>query len=131
MKYLLDTNIVSLVARKDSAATKRYERHLDECAIPSVVWHELQLGVQRMRAGPVKAQFLAFYETLVQPVLPYDKAAAAHHAAERARLESCRSADAQIAAIAVTQRLILVTAHLRDFRPFRGLRLEDWSRIGP
>lgn len=128
MKYLLDTNIVSLVARRSKATTKRYERHVDECSIPSIVWHELQFGVQSMRAGPIKAQFLAFYETLVQPVLPYDKAAASYHAAERVRLKSCRSADAQIAAIAVTQKLILVTANVRDFKGFHGICLEDWSQ---
>jgi tRNA(fMet)-specific endonuclease VapC len=128
VKYLLDTNVISLVARRNKAVTKRYERHIDECAIPSIVWHELQFGVKRMRAGSVKAQFLAFYETLVQPVLAYDKRAAAYHAAERVRLRSCRSADAQIAAIAVTQNLLLVTANVRDFKGFRGLRLEDWSR---
>jgi tRNA(fMet)-specific endonuclease VapC len=128
MKFLLDTNIVSLVARRNKAVTRRYEAHLDECSIPSIVWHELQFGVQSMRAGAVKAQFLAFYETLVQPVLVYDKAAAAYHAAERVRLKSCRSADGQIAAIAVTQNLVLVTANMRDFKGFRGIRLEDWSR---
>lgn len=128
MKYLLDTNIVSLVARRNKLATKSYESHIDRCCIPSIVWHELQYGVQRMRAGAVKTQFLAFYETMVQPVLAYDKAAAAYHAAERVRLRSCRTADAQIAAIAVTQNLILVTANLRDFKGFRGLRAEDWSR---
>ncbi|HVH42750.1 MAG TPA: PIN domain-containing protein [Labilithrix sp.] len=128
MKFLLDTSIVSLVARKSKAATKRYERHLDDCALPSIVWHELHCGIQRMKAGAIKSQFLAFYETLLQPVLPYDKAAAAYHAEERARLKSCPSADARIAAIAVTQELILVTANVRDFKSFRGIRLEDWSR---
>lgn len=128
MKYLLDTNILSLIARRNEVVTQHYERHIDACAIPSVVWHELLFGVRRMKAGAIKAQFLAFYETLVQPVLPYDKAAADYHATERARLKSCPSTDAQIASIAVTQDLVLVTRNVRDFKAFRGVRLEDWGR---
>ena len=131
MKYLLDTNIVSLAARKNAAVLRRYERHLDECAIASIVWHELQLGVATMKEGPAKRQFAAFYETIQMPVLPYDKRAAEHHASERARLRASKFVDGQIAAIAATRRLVLVTANLDDFKAFRELPLEDWSAVRP
>lgn len=66
------------------------------------------------------------------PILPYDEEAAAWHARERARLErrgrSLAAADGQIAAIAHVNELILVTANVRDFRRFGGLRVEDWTR---
>jgi tRNA(fMet)-specific endonuclease VapC len=128
LKYLLDTNIVSLVARKHGAALARYERHLDDCALASIVWHELQYGLSRMRDGRVKRQFAAFYATIRMPVLPYDKSAAEHHAAERARLRSSKFVDGQIAAIAVTNGLVLVTANTHDFKAFRALSTEDWSK---
>lgn len=127
MKYLLDTNVVSLVARKNRAAIRRYERHLDDCALASVVWHELVFGVGAMKDGPAKKQFVAFYETLQMPVLPYDRKAADHHARERARLKSSKFVDGQIAAIAVTEELVLVTANVDDFKAFRGLEIQDWS----
>jgi len=44
------------------------------------------------------------------------------------RLKSCRTVDAQIAAIAVTRELVLVTANRADFRAFARIRLEDWTR---
>ena len=128
VKYLLDTNIVSLVARKNRATMLQYERHLEACALASVVWHELRFGLAIMKEGVAKRQFTAFYETLALPILPYDKAAADHHASERARLKSCKFVDGQIASIAATQALVLVTANVDDFKAFKGFEIEDWTR---
>ena len=64
------------------------------------------------------------------PILPYEESAAQWHARERARLESIGRtagfADGQIASIAVTTNLILVTRNLKDFDGFEGLHLENW-----
>ncbi len=63
-------------------------------------------------------------------VLPFDREAADWLGCERARLETAGNtppyADAEIAAIAVTQKLVLVTRNTRDFRLFEGLSLENW-----
>jgi tRNA(fMet)-specific endonuclease VapC len=65
------------------------------------------------------------------PVLPYDAAASEYHAIERARLERIGRtpsfADGQIAAIAHTNDLILVTINLNDFGGFQDLRVESWQ----
>jgi tRNA(fMet)-specific endonuclease VapC len=65
------------------------------------------------------------------PILPYDADAADWHAAERARLAFAGRVppfvDGQIAAIAVTRGLTLVTANVADFRPFAGLTVIDWG----
>ena len=64
------------------------------------------------------------------PILPYDAAAAEWHAAERARLAALQYTppfiDGQIAAVAATRGLILVTANVRDFQQFAGLTVVDW-----
>jgi tRNA(fMet)-specific endonuclease VapC len=64
------------------------------------------------------------------PILPYDEAAAEWHAMERARLAALGRTlpfvDGQIAAIAQTNNLVLVTANAVDFRDFAGLTIEDW-----
>jgi len=62
--------------------------------------------------------------------LPYDTAAAEWHAAERTRLTAIGLTppfvDGQIAAIAATRGLILVTNNASDFQHFGGLVVVDW-----
>jgi tRNA(fMet)-specific endonuclease VapC len=64
-------------------------------------------------------------------VLPYGRQAARWHAAERARLaragRSPSFADGQIAATAAVNDALLVTANLKHFEVFEGLRLEGWA----
>jgi len=64
------------------------------------------------------------------PILPYDEAAAAWHGRERARLEDLgRPApyvDGQIAAIAHTSGLTVVTINTRDFTRFKDVQIENW-----
>src|SRR5438552_287336 len=64
------------------------------------------------------------------PFLPYDEAAAAWHGRERARLEDLgRPApyvDGQIAAIAHTSGLTVVTINTRDFTRFKDVQIENW-----
>ena len=63
-------------------------------------------------------------------MLPYDSAAALWHGVQRARLEARglrpAFADGQIAAIAATQGLVLVTRNISDFAAFDGLQLLNW-----
>ena len=64
------------------------------------------------------------------PILPYDSAAAEWHATERARLAAVGCTppfvDGQIAAIARTNDLVLVTANVAHFQSFADLSIEDW-----
>jgi tRNA(fMet)-specific endonuclease VapC len=66
------------------------------------------------------------------PILAYDEAAAAWHGEERARLESIgRPApfvDAQIAAIAHVNGLVVATTNDQDFVRFKGFSVQNWSK---
>ena len=59
------------------------------------------------------------------------KAAAAWHARERARLAAegitVPFLDGQIAAVAATNGLILVTGNVKHYACFEGLKVEDWG----
>jgi len=100
----------------------------------SVTWHELHYGVRRLPRGKRKAELEAFLEEVILPTiptLPYDERAATRHAEERARLEKLGKTpsfvDGQIAAIAMTHALPVVTANPRDFRGFKGLSVLNWA----
>ncbi len=136
-KYLLDTNILSEPLRPapNPETLNRLKRHQDQLATAAIVWHELLFGCYRL---PVSAKRAAIENYLFQvvassiEVLPYDDLAAEWHAQERARLASAGKtppfADGQIAAIAKTNDLILVTFNLSDYASFQGLNIEDWRK---
>lgn len=100
------------------------------------MWHELHYGATRLPAASRKRRAIETYlEEVVRtalPILPYDEEAATLHAQERVRLarrgSTPSAADGQIAAIALVNELVLVTANVRDFRRFEGLRVQDWTR---
>ena len=139
IRYLLDSNIVSEPARQKPApqVQARIEAHAQEMAVPSVVWHELLYGLERMPTGR-KRDFLAHYLLDVvrpaMPVLPFDTAAAEWLARERARLEAQGqprpALDGLIAAVAATRGIILVTRNTDDFAGYDGLHVENWFEGG-
>lgn len=63
-------------------------------------------------------------------MLLYTKEAAYWHGMETARLQSIGKSpafiDAQIAAVAKANNLILVTRNTEDFKNFADLKLENW-----
>jgi tRNA(fMet)-specific endonuclease VapC len=136
-RYLLDTNVLSEPLRPapQPKVIERLRRHQDELATASIVWHELWFGCQRL-PDSAKRQAIEDYLTQVialsLPILPYDERAAEWHAAERARLtrtgKTPAFADGQIAAIAKTNELILVTFNRADYTGFQDLTFEDWHR---
>jgi tRNA(fMet)-specific endonuclease VapC len=136
LRYLLDTNIVSQPVSKTPAASvlRKLRSVGDQCAIATPVWHELQYGCKRLPAGKRREALEDYLAEVVQvsfTILPYDEAAAKHHAAERARLEESGTTlpfvDGQIAAIALVNELVLVTSNVKDFAPFTGLTVENWA----
>ena len=85
-----------------------------------------------MADGARKRHLLRYLEQALRPlaVLPYDGKAALWHAEERARLTAQGRTppyvDGQIAAIAKTNDLTLVTRNTSDFVHFADLRVENW-----
>ncbi len=134
-RFLLDTSTVSAVVWKtpDAGVLRKLDEHGGECAICAPVWHELQFGTRRLARGARRAMLEAFLEEVVRatlPVLPYDERAAEWHSEERARLERAGKTapfvDGQIAAIAATCGLPLVTANPADFKQFKGISILNW-----
>ncbi|MDB4917601.1 MAG: PilT protein domain protein [Gemmatimonadetes bacterium] len=137
MRYLLDTNIVSapIARRPDPNIVQHLEERGLECAIAAPVWHELTYGCRRLPRSRRRSALETYLNDVVHasfPILPYDETAATWHGLERARLEALgRPApyvDAQIAAIAHTNTLVLVTVNTKDFAAYSDLEVENWSK---
>jgi tRNA(fMet)-specific endonuclease VapC len=134
-RYLLDANVLSEPLRPspDPGVMERLVRHENEIVTAAPVWHELVFGARRLPPSRKRRAIERYLEQVVRAtlqILPYDAAAAAWHAAERARLVAVGRTpafvDGQIAAITRTNGLVLVSANLSDFREFAGLRVETW-----
>lgn len=135
LTYLLDSNILSepLKHAPNPGVMAGLQRHRHVCATAAVVWHELNYGCERLPPGAKKQAITSYLQQLASAhlsILPYDKNAAAWHAKERARLsiqgQTPAFADGQIAAIAQTNGLVVVTRNTGDFEGFEGLRVENW-----
>ena len=135
INYLLDSNILSEPARlkPDDTVLQRFAEHDGEYATAAIVWHELVYGCELLAASKRKTQLQSYLTMLLANglmVLPFDQAAADWYAKERAELkrqgQTCAYADGEIAAIAATQQLILVTRNTQDFVSFQQLTLQNW-----
>ena len=135
ISFLLDSNILSEPARlkPDDNVLQQLAKHDGEYATAAIVWHELVYGCELLAASKRKKQLQSYLNMLLLNgliVLPYDQAAADWYAKERARLQrqglTCAYADGEIAAIAVTQKLTLVTRNTQDFQNFQNLVLQNW-----
>lgn len=100
----------------------------------SVSWHELRFGVGRLPRGKRRQELTDFLEEVVLPTIPtlsYDERAAEWHAHERGRLEKLGKTppfiDGQIAAVALTNGLSVVTANPKDFTTFKSLAVVNWA----
>jgi tRNA(fMet)-specific endonuclease VapC len=135
LRYLLDANVLSEAARPrpNAGVLDGMRQHRAETATGAPAWHEMLFGARRLPPSARRREIEELLAGLVDaglPILPYDTAAADWHAAERARLAALGRTppfvDGQLAAIARTNGLALVTANVADFRDFDGLPVEDW-----
>ncbi|NDC16106.1 MAG: type II toxin-antitoxin system VapC family toxin [Synechococcaceae bacterium WB9_2_170] len=117
----------------DAAVMTEIEAGGHQLHTASVVIHELRYGVQRLPMGRRRQRLDQYLQTVLASgltALPYDTTAALWHGEQRASLEARglkpTFADGQIAAIAATQGLVLVTRNTSDFELFDGLQLLNW-----
>jgi tRNA(fMet)-specific endonuclease VapC len=138
LKYLLDTNVISDLMRPvpNSKVVENISLYRAEISTASIVIHELLYGCLRLPESRKRETFLNYINGLVLnwPILDYDSTAAQYHAQERARLskigKTLAFVDGQIASIASTNNLILVTNNVADFQFFNNLKIENWFANG-
>jgi tRNA(fMet)-specific endonuclease VapC len=134
MRYLLDTNVcvMYLNGRSSAIRDRLVSTPIEDMAVCSVVKAELFYGAMRSN-NPTRTleRQQDFLERFVS--LPFGDEAALLFGQIRASLASAGTPigayDLQIAAIALTNNLILVTHNTREFERVNGLQLEDWEIV--
>ena len=136
--FLLASNIISELSKP--APNKKVlgllTTNKSVSAIAAVSYFGMLHGVLSLPDGKRKERLAAYLaETVVPfyPFIPYDFNAAEAHAKITSSLESAGRPmpliDSQIAAVALSRNLILVTQNVKDFAPvqeFFPLRIENW-----
>ena len=132
MKLLLDTNIVSYWMRGDVVILGQLKRHKPcDLAISSITLAEILYGIKKSPAKKRERQkkINAIVDQL--EVLPFDKPVCEHYAKIRTFLEKngipISERDLQIAAIAVTNKMSVVTHNTREFSRVPDLEVFDWA----
>ncbi|MBR4005700.1 MAG: PIN domain-containing protein [Treponema sp.] len=136
--YLLDTGVLSEGIKVDPnrpLMEKLFEKSR-LCQVPSPVWHELVYGMNYLSDGVLKELIRDYLMTVVAPhfsIMQYDDRAAWIHADIRARLEkqglSAPVVACQIASMAISNNMILVTKNPQDYKTITEnstLLIENW-----
>lgn len=136
--YLLDTNVISEIFRPkpNPILFKKLQDYEKLCSLSTTTWNELLFGVQTMDEGKKKDYIYSKLINEIQSnyeIIQYDNHAAWIHADIRARLKDIGNPidfqDTQIASIAVSNCMVLVTRNVKHFEAIQQvspLMLENW-----
>jgi len=130
MKYLLDTNIVSVWARRGSHQLLAHLMQVQpsDLCISSVVEMELLFGIELKPQFGYAAELGKLLGQL--PTIGFQSEDAQAAAKIRAALRKSGTPigpyDALIAAAGLARNLTVVTGNTKEFSRVEGLKLEDW-----
>jgi tRNA(fMet)-specific endonuclease VapC len=141
VKYLLDTDHISFLQRRSSSEfsqlTLRMSQHLlSDFALSVISFHEQVIGahsfINRAQTNTDMARgYTLLLETLNSfakaPVLPFDTKAIAIFDEMRSQKVRVSTMDLRIAAIAISNNLVLLTRNTGDFSKVPSLITEDWT----
>ncbi|HEX2881895.1 MAG TPA: PIN domain-containing protein [Polyangiaceae bacterium] len=134
MKYVLDTNAVSALMKGDAQVIERLRQgERAEVGIPHPVVAEISYGIERLPKSKRREALARRFELLkheIQRVEWSDKVSEAFgtiKATLERRGERIEDIDAAVAAHAIAEGAVLVTANLKHMMRVPGLEIEDWS----
>lgn len=135
MKYVLDTNAVSFLMKGDAnviAHLKRVAR--GDVGMPQPVVSEIAYGIQRLAKSKRKDLLARRFEMVRSEIgrVAWTDEVSEAFGAIKATLERkgerIEDFDAAVAAHAVAEGSVLVTANLKHLARVPGLHVEDWSQ---
>ena len=142
MTHMLDTDTVSILQWPQSPENPPLVANINLCGPANVgasivSFHEQVLGAHnQINSARDHAGMIRGYEILERTltafarlaVLPFDAAAAAEFDSLKGAKIRVGTMDLRIAAVALANKLVLVTRNARDFAQVPGLALEDWTK---
>ena len=134
IEYLLDTNIcIYLIKKCPPEVFKRFQQiQLQQLHIPTITVFELYYGIQKNNSH---RRNLSALENFIAPltVVDFSLEAAKKAAQIRDTLQKKGTPigpyDIQIAAIALSLNMVLLTNNTGEFERVKGLKLENWVSI--
>ncbi len=141
MKYLLDTDHISLIQRRSglefSRLTLRISQHpISDFALSVISYHEQVIGAHSfINRAQTNIDLARGYKLLLEtlngfakaPVLPFDAEAIKIFDEMRSQKVRVSTMDLRIAAIAISKNLVLLTRNTGDFSKVPSLIIEDWT----
>jgi len=131
IRYLLDTNIcIYLIKKHPPEVLARFQQiQLKQLHIPTITLFELYYGIEKNNS---QQRNLAALENFIAPltVVDFTLDAAKKAAKVRSNLQKLGTPigayDVQIAAVALSLNMTLLTNNTREFERVKGLKLENW-----
>jgi tRNA(fMet)-specific endonuclease VapC len=135
MKYVLDTNVVSLLMKGDANVIEHLKAvsRADVC-LPQPVVAEIAYGIQRLPRSKRKEALTSRFELLKKEIRrvawsdEVSEAFAGIKAGLERKGERIEDFDAAVAAHALAGDCVLVTANLKHMARVPDLEVEDWSQ---
>lgn len=130
-RYLLDTNIcIYLIKKHPPEVLARFQQiQLKQLHIPTITLFELYYGIEKNNS---QQRNLAALENFIAPLTIVDFTLDAAKKAAKIRNNLQKQGtpigayDIQIAAIAISLNMTLLTNNTREFERVKGLKLENW-----
>jgi len=136
MNYILDTDMITLLSRRESAEAIRIDRRIvalgdGDFAVTSVITYEEQMrGWMALLAGKKSGiPEVDVYDRLLKHIEFYRHITVIAGICAELQKQRMRIGrmDMKIAAIALAVGAVIVTRIPRDFSTVQNLRIEDWS----
>jgi tRNA(fMet)-specific endonuclease VapC len=135
MKYILDTNAVSALMKGDPQFVSRLRTvHRADVAVPQPVLAEISYGIERLPKSKRRDALQQRLELIIVELARanWTDSVSQHFGTIKAMLEKrgrrIEDFDAAIAAHALAEDAVLVTANIDDMTRIPGAKIEDWSR---
>jgi len=126
---LLDTNVVVAFLNGDKSVLKRIRDEIDRIALSTLAVAELDYGAKISQKAKENLEKLYQFVDIVQ-VIPFDIESAKIFGTIKSKLrrlgKPTGEVDALIAATAMANDAILVTANKKHFENIEGLKVEIW-----